>query len=98
MYEVGKMARNARLNWAENMLLSHIHARSKKQLAVIACVEPGRYATKKQRLESSHIRSLTFDELYLEVAKAANGLKKLGVGPGDRVAALTPNNAGMYCF
>jgi len=90
MYETDKMAMNARLNWAENMLLSHEHARSKSQLAVVACIEPD----VKNGEKDGFIRSLTFDQLYLEVAQLASALKKLGVGPGDRVAALIPNNAG----
>lgn len=97
MYETGKMARHAHLNWAENMLLAHKHARSKTQLAVVSCIEPspslGEKASRQQRLDSGFIRKLTFAELYLEVARAASGLRKLGVGPGDKVAALTPNNA-----
>ena len=36
-------------------------------------------------------RELTFSELYDAVAQAAEGLKKLGVGKGDRVAAFMPN-------
>ena len=99
MHDTGKMARHAHLNWAENMLLSHKHARSKTQLAVVSCIEPspslGEKASRQQRLDSGFIRKLTFDELYLEVARAASGLRKLGVGPGDKVAALTPNNAGV---
>jgi acetoacetyl-CoA synthetase len=90
MYETDKMAKNARLNWAENMLLSHEHARSKSQLAVVACIEPD----VKNGEKDGFIRSLTFDELYLEVAQLASALKKLGVKSGDRVAALIPNNAG----
>jgi acetoacetyl-CoA synthetase len=40
------------------------------------------------------IRTLTWDELYTEVAKAQQGLIDFGVKPGDRVAAITSNNAG----
>ncbi len=36
-------------------------------------------------------RTLSFSELYQQVALAAAGLKKLGVQEGDRVAAWTPN-------
>ncbi len=36
-------------------------------------------------------RSLTLDELRVEVGRAAAGLRRLGVGPGDRVAAYLPN-------
>jgi acetoacetyl-CoA synthetase len=84
------MARHAHLNWAENMLLSHKHARSRTQNAVVACVEPPAGSS------SSPIcmRQMTFDQLYIEVAQAASTLKSFGVKPGDRVAAITPNNAG----
>jgi len=34
---------------------------------------------------------LTYAELYNEVAQVATSLKKIGVGPGDRVAAFMPN-------
>lgn len=34
---------------------------------------------------------LTFGELSAQVARARAGLKRLGVGPGDRVAAYLPN-------
>ena len=93
MYDTHLMAQKARLNWAENMLLSHKHARSKTQLAVVSCVEPSAYGTKQERLSTALMRKLTFDELYIEVAQAASSLRKMGVKPGDRVAALTPNNA-----
>jgi acetoacetyl-CoA synthetase len=34
---------------------------------------------------------LTWDELHDQVARARAGLRRLGVGPGDRVAAYLPN-------
>ncbi len=75
------------------MLLGHPFARSKTQLAIINVIEPDTTAQTQDSLASTFLRSHTFDELYLEVAQAASGLKKLGVGHGDRVAAFTPNNA-----
>jgi acetoacetyl-CoA synthetase len=36
-------------------------------------------------------RTLTFAELHLEVARFAAGLRRLGLRPGDRVAAYIPN-------
>jgi acetoacetyl-CoA synthetase len=94
MYEASNMARNATLNWAENALLSHKHARSASKLAIIGCKEPSQNASPSERIRDSFLRSLTYEELYNEVAQAASALRKLGVGPGDKVAALTPNNPG----
>lgn len=47
--------------------------------AIIAWDEQGRYA------------SLTFAELYAEVARVAGVLRRMGVGVGDRVAGFMPN-------
>jgi acetoacetyl-CoA synthetase len=41
--------------------------------------------------ESGAKRSLSFAELYSEVARLASALRHAGVLPGDRVAALMPN-------
>jgi acetoacetyl-CoA synthetase len=43
------------------------------------------------RSESGAERGLSQKELYLEVARIADGLKKQGVGIGDRVAGFMPN-------
>lgn len=94
MWEVKNMAKNARLNYAENMLLAHKSARSKTKKAIICAVEPAVGPPAQDRLASAHIRDLTYDQLYIEVAQAASALKKLGLKQGDRVAGLTPNNAG----
>ena len=90
MYDTSRFMRHAQVNWAENMLLSHGSARSKTKVAIISCVEPA-----GKEVEIRFIRSLTYDKLYVEVAQAAGSLRELGVGPGDRIAALTSNNAGM---
>jgi len=42
--------------------------------------------------ENSDLIKITYNELYLKVAKLANSLKKLGTKPGDRVAAILPNS------
>ncbi len=83
-----------RVNWAENVLLAHEHARSSTQIAVIGLAEGDQRASARRSLQSGFLRQLTYDELYNEVAQAAGALKNLGVGPGDCVAAMTPNNAG----
>ncbi|WP_242424419.1 AMP-binding protein, partial [Frankia sp. EI5c] len=36
---------------------------------------------------------MSWDELRRQVARAATGLRRLGIGPGDRVAAVLPNTA-----
>lgn len=41
--------------------------------------------------EAGPVRRLTYSDLQAEVAAAAGGLRRLGVGRGDRVAALLPN-------
>jgi acetyl-CoA synthetase len=40
--------------------------------------------------EAGRIRELTFSELAAEVARAANGLRELGIGRGDAVAVYLP--------
>jgi acetyl-CoA synthetase len=40
--------------------------------------------------EAGHIRELTFDQLAIEVARAARGLRELGIGAGDAVAIYLP--------
>lgn len=44
-------------------------------------------------MESTHVRTLTFEDLYQEVRKLAHTLRELGVVPGDRVCAFSPSNA-----
>jgi acetyl-CoA synthetase len=40
--------------------------------------------------EAGRIREMTFGELAAEVERAANGLRQLGIGPGDAVAIYLP--------
>lgn len=93
IHETSETMDRACVNWAENMLLSHDAPES--QPAVIACVEPDqKLESESARYDSVLSRTLTFGELRQEVAQAASALRKAGVGPGDRVAAFIPNNAG----
>jgi acetoacetyl-CoA synthetase len=66
----------ARLNYAEHMLGREEDA---DQVAIIA------------RSQSRGPSQLTFGELRDQVARARTGLRRLGVGPGDRVVAYLPN-------
>ncbi|HBU47483.1 MAG TPA: acetoacetate--CoA ligase [Myxococcales bacterium] len=43
------------------------------------------------RCEESMERQLSFAELHDQVAKVADGFRRLGLEPGDRVAAFVPN-------
>ena len=43
------------------------------------------------RSEDRVERSLTYVELYLQVAEIARGLQNVGIKPGDRVCAYMPN-------
>lgn len=66
------------LNFAENLL-----QRRDDAIALISCGEPN--------LNNGQDRSLTYNELYLQVAKLAKTLKEMGLKQGDRVAAFMPN-------
>jgi hypothetical protein len=79
----------AELNYAENLLLSHVNARSKTALAIISVVEPDASGDKN----STFIRSLTYDQLYIEVRNVSRALTKMGIVAGDRIVAFSPNNA-----
>jgi acetoacetyl-CoA synthetase len=67
----------ARLNWAENAL--RLAGRDAEDVIVI-----GRSQTRERV-------TLTGAELRDQVARARAGLQRLGVAPGDRVAAFLPN-------
>jgi acetoacetyl-CoA synthetase len=96
MTDTKKLLPRARLNWAENMLLSHPSARSTTKLALVGAVEPDPTIDPVKRrpeyLRSTISRGLTYAQLYDEVVDTANSLKALGVRPGDSVAAFSPNN------
>ncbi|MGB0119850.1 MAG: acetoacetate--CoA ligase [Solirubrobacterales bacterium] len=65
----------ARLNYAENIFRGH----DDYECAIV-------YAS-----ESNGPREITWGELRSQVSTAAAGLRRLGVGPGDRVVAYLPN-------
>lgn len=44
-------------------------------------------------MDSTLLRTLSWEDLYQEVRKLAHVFKGLGIGPGDRVAAFSPSNA-----
>ncbi len=56
----------------------------------LLCFRDGREAI-VFRGESGKTKRLSYKELYSQVAKAAAGLKKLGLKAGDRVAGFMPN-------
>ena len=68
---------DARLNWAEHCL--RLAGRGDDEVVVIA------------RSQTRSRMTLTAAELRDEVARVRLGLRRLGVGPGDRVAAYLPN-------
>ncbi|KAI5475878.1 hypothetical protein MNV49_000760 [Pseudohyphozyma bogoriensis] len=78
---------DAKLNYAENVLLGHPNARSNK-LAILSTTEPTGSST-----QPAVIGSLTWSQLYDEVRRAAHSLRTLGIKPGDRVATYSASNA-----
>ncbi|MBI3111495.1 MAG: acetate--CoA ligase [Ignavibacteriales bacterium] len=67
-----------KINIAYNCLDRHLGSWRKNKAAIIWEGEPG------------DTRTLTYQQLYTEVCKFANVLKKLGVEKGDRVAIYMP--------
>lgn len=67
-----------KLNACYNCLDRHVQAGHGERLAILWEGEPG-----------DELR-LTYNDVYKAVNKFANGLKKLGVGKGDRVAIYMP--------
>ena len=68
---------DASLNWAEHCL--RLSGRSDDDVAIVA------------RSQTRDRLTLTAAGLRDEVARVRTGLRRLGVGPGDRVAAYLPN-------
>jgi acetoacetyl-CoA synthetase len=88
----------ARLNYAENLLMRDPRAdlpgssEHVEQTAAAALGSPG--AEGIAVIAHSELREpqeLSWAELREQVAEIAEGLRTLGVGPGDRVAAYMPN-------
>ena len=68
---------DATLNWAEHCL--RLAGRTDDDVVIVA------------RSQTRDRLTLTAAELREEVARVRTGLRRLGVGPGDRVAAYLPN-------
>jgi acetyl-CoA synthetase len=66
------------LNVAENCIDRHLGTARENKAALIFEGEPG------------DVRTITYKQLYFEVAKLANVFANLGVGKGDRVAIYMP--------
>ena len=69
---------DAKYNAVHDALDKHVKSFRKNKLAYIFEGEPG------------NVRKLTYRDLYVEVNKLANGLKKIGVKKGDRVGIYLP--------
>ena len=70
-------------NWFPNISLNFAENLLKERSEHLAIIS---------KSENSEIIKITYNELYLKVAKLANSLKKLGIKPGDRIAAILPNS------
>jgi len=68
----------AKYNIVHDALDKHVKTHRKNKVAYIFEGEPG------------DVRKLTFYDLYVEVNKLANALKKLGIKKGDRVGIYLP--------
>jgi acetyl-CoA synthetase len=68
----------AKYNIVHDALDKHVKSWRKNKVAYIFEGEPG------------DVQKLTYNDLYIEVNKLANALKKLGIKKGDRVAIYMP--------
>ncbi len=73
-----KWFKDGKLNVSENCLDRHLPERGNKTAIIWEGNEPG------------DTRTVSYSELYKQVAKASNLLKRLGVQKGDRVAIYMP--------
>lgn len=78
---------------AENLLLGHPNSRSSTKYAVISAAEPDKASNHPN--EPVELGRLTWEELYQEVGRAAQALKKLNVKPGDSVVTFGASNPEM---
>lgn len=77
-YPYAKWFTNARLNITVNCLDRHVDDARRNKVALIWQGDEGRE------------RIFTYQKLLVQVCRFANGLKKLGVGKGDRVCIYMP--------
>ncbi len=70
-------------NWFPNISLNFAENLLKERSNHLAIISKN---------ENSDLIKITYNELYLKVAKLAYSLKKLGIKPGDRIAAILPNS------
>lgn len=70
-------------NWYPNISLNFAENLLKERSNHLAIISKN---------ENSDLIKITYNELYLKVAKLAYSLKKLGIKPGDRIAAILPNS------
>ena len=77
-YPYAKWFVNAKLNITHNCLDRHVANHRRNKVALI------------WRGEEGEERIFTYQKLFHEVCRFANGLKKLGVGKGDRVCIYMP--------
>jgi acyl-coenzyme A synthetase/AMP-(fatty) acid ligase len=75
------------------MLLSHESAMSKTTSAMIATVEADPFSA--QPTQPFETRRISYFELYTEVNRCAQALRKLGVKPGDSVGSFAATNCEM---
>ena len=67
-----------KLNVSYNCLDRHLNTHRRHKAAILWEGEPG------------EVKTLTYQQLHQEVCRLANGLKSLGVKPGDRVVIYLP--------
>ena len=82
-----KWFRGGKLNITENCLDRHLATHGDQTAIIWEPNEPGTHRRDGNRPGTRHI---TYRELHGEVCRAANGLRALGIGKGDRVVFYMP--------